>query len=234
MIVGAIILLVLGAGSLTLFLIRKLKGYSVEGTIIKAFTSLLFISLAVYSAFNSGHHILSLFAIIALAFGLTGDIWLELKYVFREHDKILTYAGFASFLIGHVLYICGFYLEFFSDRNPLYVILPLVVGALMGGVVLLMEKPLKLNYGNMKAIVGIYGSLLFMMAFSAISLTIMTRFQNVSLVMIAVGGILFAVSDLILCGTYFGEGKDKPFDLISNAVTYYGAQFIIAFALFFL
>ena len=53
-------------------------------------------------------------------------------------------------------------------------------------------------------------------------------------VMLFVGGTLFAISDLILCGTYFGVGKERPVDLISNAVTYYAAQFIIAFSLFFI
>ena len=52
--------------------------------------------------------------------------------------------------------------------------------------------------------------------------------------MLFVGGVLFAVSDLILCGTYLGKGKERPVDLISNAVTYYAAQYIIAFSLFFL
>ena len=30
------------------------------------------------------------------------------------------------------------------------------------------------------------------------------------------------------------EGKDKPFDLISNSITYYVAQYLIAFSIFFL
>ena len=231
--ITAIVLIGVGVITLGLFLCEKLRKYSVKATTIKAFTSLMFIAVGVYSAYNSGHHIFSLFAIIALAFGLTGDIWLELKYVFREHDKILTYAGFASFSIGHILYITGMILEFDEGRNLLYFIM-LAAGALMGLVVLSMEKPLKMNYGDMRWIVTVYGSILFMMTFSCIAMCISYGFQNVSLIMLFAGGILFALSDLILCGTYFGEGKDKPFDLISNAVTYYAAQFLIAFSLFFL
>ena len=34
--------------------------------------------------------------------------------------------------------------------------------------------------------------------------------------------------DLILSGTYFGEGKNRPVDIVTNHVTYYIAQFVIA------
>ena len=51
--------------------------------------------------------------------------------------------------------------------------------------------------------------------------------------MLIAGGVLFAVSDLILSGTYFGEGKERPFDIISNAITYYLAQYVIAFSIMF-
>ena len=43
-----------------------------------------------------------------------------------------------------------------------------------------------------------------------------------------------AVSDLILSGTYFGVGKERPVDLALNYLSYYPAQFLIASALVFL
>ena len=46
---------------------------------------------------------------------------------------------------------------------------------------------------------------------------------------------LFAsISDLILSGTYFGEGKDRPVDVITNHAAYYIAQFIIATSIAFI
>ena len=45
------------------------------------------------------------------------------------------------------------------------------------------------------------------------------------------GSILFAISDLILSGTYFGEGRERPVDLALNYLTYYGGQFLIASSL---
>ena len=61
----------------------------------------------------------------------------------------------------------------------------------------------------------------------------MKGFQNTTLLMLFIGGISFALSDLVLSGTYFGKGKDRPIDLILNYIFYYGAQFTIAFSLFF-
>ena len=49
-----------------------------------------------------------------------------------------------------------------------------------------------------------------------------------------IGAVLFALSDLVLSGTYFGVGKDRPADLIANYLLYYPAQYLIALSLLFL
>ena len=49
-----------------------------------------------------------------------------------------------------------------------------------------------------------------------------------------IGGVFFAISDLILSGTYFSTGKDRPVDVITNHATYYIAQFIIASSILFI
>ena len=72
------------------------------------------------------------------------------------------------------------------------------------------------------------------MVATAFSVWMMTGFNNKGLMLIFIGGVLFAVSDLILNMTYFAEGHEKPFDIISNSITYYAAQFLIALAILFL
>ena len=230
----SIVFMSLGAISLALFLIGKLKGYSVKETLIKSIASLFFIATAGVGLYYKGAHILSLFVTLGLICGLLGDIWLELKYVFRQEEKLFTYAGFIAFAMGHMLYIPGMYLEFYHGENVLYIIIPLAVGLVAGFANLFLSKLLKLNFGEYKAICVIYGALLFSMFFVTLSLNILHGFQTTSLILLFVGGILFVVSDLILSGTYFGEGKDRPIDLISNAITYYSAQYVIAFSLYFL
>ena len=229
-----IILICAGAVLLFFFLKEKVKAYSVKAVMFKAAASICFVAVAAVSLFAKGHHALSIFVTLGLFFGVLGDIWLDFKYVFKEHDKIFTYAGFIMFALGHACYISGMFLEFFNNQNPLYIILPLIGGLLISVCNLFIAKPMKLDYSGYKVISIIYGFFLFSMTLTALSLSIMMGFNNATLIMILAGGLLFTISDLILSGTYFGKGKERPVDIITNSVTYYLAQFVIAFAIFFI
>ena len=66
------------------------------------------------------------------------------------------------------------------------------------------------------------------------SLALSMGWQNPTLNLFFAGGVLFALSDLVLSGTYFGVGKERPVDIISNNILYYGGQFLIAYSLLFL
>ena len=228
------ILICAGAVLLFFFLREKVKAYSVKAVMFKATASICFVGVAAVSLFAKGYHALSIFVTLGLFFGVLGDIWLDFKYVFKEHDRIFTYAGFIMFALGHACYISGMYLEFFNGQSPLYIVLPLVGGLLISVCNLFIAKPMKLDYSGYKVISIIYGFFLFSMTLSSLSLSIMMGFNNVTLIMMFAGGLLFTISDLILSGTYFGKGKERPVDIITNSVTYYLAQFVIAFAIFFI
>ena len=229
-----IVLLVLGAICLTLFIIEKVRKISVKSTMIKATTSFLFIALAAYSIYQNGNPPFGFFVICALAMGMLGDIWLGLKYVYKEQSRIFTFAGFSCFAVGHIFYIYGMMRKLPYPTDWYAYLIPLAFGLLCGLAVIALEKPLKYKYGEYKIISFVYGFLLFSMVATAAYLAIANKMQVAAYNMIFIGGVLFALSDLILCGTYFGEGKDKPFDLISNSINYYAAQYLIAFSLFFL
>ena len=229
-----IIFLVLGAICLTLFLIEKVRKYSIKATLIKATTSFFFIALAAYSFYVRSEEAFGSFVICGLAMGLLGDIWLDFKYVFKEHERIFTYAGFICFAIGHVFYILGIIMTLAYPNLWYAYVAPLVFGLSCGALVLLLEKPLKYVYGEYKTICFIYATLLFTTFGVTAFLATYHHFAVVTYNMLFAGAILFAVSDLILCGTYFGEGKERPIDIISNGITYYAAQYLIAFSLFFL
>ena len=229
-----LIFMVLAGLLLPYYLKEKIKSYSVKSVLIKTAISILFVAVAIYSAYVSKGHKLSPFVITGLLFGLTGDIWLDLKYVYPKDDKIYSYAGFIVFGIGHVLFITGLYLEFFNKANVLYIIIPLILAGFCGVLTQILAKPLKLNYGDMKWIVFIYSLTLFSLPLCSGSLLLLHSFNNMTLTLIFAGGLLFAISDLVLSGTYFGKGHETPLDFICNYLTYYPAQFLIAFSLFFL
>ena len=231
------VLIVCAAIALVQYVREKIKAYSLRAVLIKSVVSTLFIAVGVCglhaSAANAGGSPIGVLVVMGLVCGLLGDIWLDLKYVFPEHDLPFTYAGFAVFGIGHVLYIAGMLARFYSPDRVAFVLVPIALGIVMSVVNAALEKPMKLDYGRMKPIVIAYGVLLFATMLLSGSLAWSYGWQEPALNLLFAGGVLFAVSDLVLSGTYFGTGHERPIDFVLNYFTYYPAQFLIATALMF-
>ena len=231
-----IVLLLIGAITLFLYIRQKLKAYNLKTVFLKTLVSVIFIAVAVCGWYASARSVglssFGVFIVLGLLFGLLGDIWLDLKYVYPAEDDPYTYAGFASFAIGHALFITGMLLRY-HPTSVLYVILPFLLAVLVSAGNILMEKTMKLDFGKMRLIVFGYGAILFSTVLVSGSLALSFSWREPSLNLIFVGGILFALSDLVLSGTYFG-GKERPIDIILNYLTYYPAQFLIALSLLFL
>ncbi len=83
-----------------------------------------------------------------------------------------------------------------------------------------------LQYGSLRGISTAYGALLFFMTVFTLGNALLGR--NVGLAVMGIGGLLFLRSDLILSGTYFGVGKDRPVHIVSNHLLYYLGQYMIA------
>ncbi len=232
------ILLCAGAIALVCYIREKLRAYSLKAVYLKTLVSVLFLAVGVTGAFRCAgagkESLLYPFVLMGLLFGLLGDIWLDLKYVFPEKDEPFTYAGFCVFGIGHVLYVVGMLLVWAPEGKPLTVLLPFLLALLMSAVTALLEKPMGLRYGKMKPTVIAYGFLLFSTGTVSGLLAVLHGWRVPALNLIFAGGVLFALSDLVLSGTYFGTGKDRPIDIILNYLTYYPAQFLIASSLLLL
>ena len=231
------ILIVCAAISLVLYVREKIRAYSLKAALIKSVVSALFIAVGVYGMFvsapNAGENPIGPLIVMGLVCGLLGDIWLDLKYVFPEHDRAFTYAGFAAFGVGHVLYIAGMLVRFFPPDGIAYVLAPIALGTVLSFVNAVLEKPMKLDYGRMKPVVVAYGILLFTTMLLSGSLALCHDLQEPALNLLFAGSVLFAASDLVLSGTYFGTGHERPIDFVLNYFTYYPAQFLIATALSF-
>ncbi len=226
--------LVLGLIALCLFLKLRVQKCSAQATVAKAFVSMFFILSWIVTAYCKGMPPYAAFVGAGLLFGLLGDIWLDLKFCYAPDNDFYTKMGFLSFAVGHVFY-CAAVVFGVSAFKPV-AILPALGVALVGALAVFFgEKAMKLNYGAFKLISTLYGAVLIFMASFAFFTALFAGFaENKNLVVLAIGGALFLASDLILSGTYFGEGKSRPVDVVTNHVLYYAAQFVIAASVLFI
>lgn len=230
-------LVVVEALAVVLFLSKRVKGYTVKATISKAICSVLFIFTCIVGQILTNLEVdksIFYFLIMGLVFGMLGDIFLELKYVFTDHDEEFTNSGFIAFLVGHVFFILGIIFNFLKERTIWAFVLPLAFGAIITLMVVLLEKPLKMEYGKYKTITIIYSLVLFYFVGMAGYLAIINHFQVTSINLLFIGSCLFGLSDLVLSQTYFGKDHNKPLDSIINISLYYAAQILIAGSIFFI
>ena len=229
--------LIIGAVFLTIFLVERVKEKRIIAVIFKGLTSLMFILTALLAWMFSIRPTCSfgIFFLIALFFGLLGDVFLDIKFITKKYEDLFTRLGFISFGIGHIFFISGlFQYYFYGGIHVLFIIIPAIVAFALAIFSLLMEKFMPIRYGNMKPFIPTYGVLLFFVTAIYISFSIFYHWQFMTLMLMSVGFILFAASDLVLNNTYFSKGFDKPIYIIINHVLYYIAQFLIAVSLFFL
>ena len=229
----SIILIALGAVFTTLFIHGKLTNYSWRTTMFKTIDSLLFLSLGIYLYFYKGQPSIGIFIILGLTFGLLGDVALAFKRIAKQKDKFFTLLGMVFFIIGHIFYTTGLFVNYYVPGNVLHIIIPLVAAVIIAITIVIIELKLKFKLGGFKYFGILYFTALFSVSMSCLSLNILHSFQSTFLIMMLVGALIFASSDVLLTRTYFKENCPKGF-LISTSVTYYLAQFIIAFTLFLL
>ena len=232
--IACIILICIALVLLVWYIISKCQKYDLKELFIKTAISVLFVAVSLVATYSSGKFTLfNVFIILGLVLGLIGDILLDLKFIDLERTIGYTYAGMVSFGLGHILFITGI-ISNYSKGGALYIILAIICDVVFSFATILLEKPLKLNYGRYKKISFGYALCLFGTLAFSFFLALENQFSILPLNLFIVGAALFAISDLVLSGTYFGEGKERPIDFILNYITYYGAQFVIAMLLLYL
>lgn len=216
--------IVLGVFFCALFLKDRLEHREVRSLFFKGATSLCFFVMGWQGLFSCQALSWGLWLLLGLFFGLFGDIWLGLKWAYPKQDTRYTFAGFICFALEHFCILMGLVLH---SSQPVFMLVALVFSMIGSYVVVSMEKRMKLRYGLFKGVALVYG--IFLLAVPLYSFFLcLSNHMDTGYALLAVAGLNFVGSDIILSGTYFGKGKDVPLYVLSNHIFYYLAQFLIA------
>ena len=224
-------LLIVGILATAVFLVLRVQRGGIAALYAKAVASLCFIATAI-AATNENRLFLDFgsWMTFGLVFGLLGDVWLDLKWIYLQDKDSYLYSGFIFFLLGHVCFVTAVFKV--GPYTPASLIVAFAAALVIAFVAILLEKPLKMHYGKFKWIVFLYSFMLALTMTMSMTLAVLTGFEKMWTVM-SVGGLLFLLSDLVLSGMYFGEGKNTSFNVILNHTLYYAAQFIMAATVLF-
>ncbi len=233
-----IVSLVLGFAAMMSFLVKYNRKRTLIGVFNKMIVSLFFIFTAFFSILDNLDNVSTvrygLLLLMGMIFGLLGDIYLDQKWIYPEHDGKYLYAGFLVFLVGHVFYVCAMYTKIAAyGFKPIHFLYAALIAIVVDVCNLAMEKPTKQNYGSYRPIVIIYTFFVGCTPGMAIVSMFVSHFEP-AFIMMSVAGALFLLSDIILSPMYFGKDRNTPVNFVINHVTYWLAQYLIALSIFFI
>ena len=236
--VAIIILLVLGAITSAVFIASKVINYSLKTIILKTIASLFFVAVAVVSfcLTDNEHLLFKIFALLGLILGLLGDVFLGFKYITKGNmQKLFVLLGMFAFAFGHISYIVALLVGFYVPGNVIFILLPFLLPIVIMSCYMVVAKKVGINFGKGMLPFGLfYLYCLTCMFSSALSVVILHKFSNTTLIIFFVGAICFVCSDFMLTGSYFKPGERSKSYRAIYSVFYYLAQFLIAFSIFFL
>jgi len=224
-----IIFIVLCALAASLFIFMRIRHVGLHGFWTKLIASLVFVVGAVVAIMlKKEPQRYMYFIVLGLLFGLIGDMLLELKLVYRPHDKQYTNGGILSFSIGHVGYIVALTMFATATKNILVpVFVSLAIGSVLATIIVVNSPNLGVDFGIHKGPAFAYSFILCITMVYAVALAIFIP----SLWIMAVGLFFFLASDLVLSLIYWGGRNNNVMNII-NLSMYYVAQILIMTSLF--
>jgi len=165
----------------------------------------------------------TLLILVGLTLSLLGDWCL----IFQDNAQAFL-AGLVAFLLAHFLYIAAFIylqLSLHLKRNETGEILIAICLAMVGSAVYSYMRP---GLGKMRAPVITYVVAISVMVHRALAIALVHPGPATQPALIALGAILFFLSDAILGVNKFRFRGQMPKYKVMNLVTYYTGQLLLA------
>lgn len=224
------ILMIFSWISLYFFMKARIEGNMIRSLFYKVICSSGFLLTGIYLLYIAPSRY-SWLMVCGLFFGLLGDIWLGLKWIYEKQQDLFILAGFFCFAIGHFFYIMALWMHSVRDVPLFWWLIPLILAIVSSYAVVTYSRKKGIRYGKFQHIAVAYGSILLLMTLLAGSVSIWTKGQDQRAFFVLVGGLCFLISDLVLSMIYFKKDTNSPKRIIFNHVMYYMAQFFIAFSI---
>jgi hypothetical protein len=223
-------LIVLASLATVFFIVVRVTKGGVPGLLTKTFASVCFIALGVAGALSLYPHIekSAILILFGLVMGLIGDIVLDLKIIYPESNDLYLNSGMISFGVGHFLYLAAIILLISFNLNTLLVCIAITLP--ISALIMFASKLIKIHFGKFIVHAVLYTIILVFMSVYTIVLAI----ADTKLSLMAVGMVLFLLSDLVLSPMYFAGKQDDKFMCVANHTLYYAAQICIAAFIFFI
>lgn len=221
-------LIALAVISASLFIIWQEKEKPWLSLCLKGFASLAFCILGIVGMFfNASPFYPILFLVLGLVASILGDLFLAGINFDQLNKENTIISGMIAFSLTQILYYIGLMLwTGFS-------VWPFVIAVVFAVSSILLEKPLKLNFGKTKYFAGAYAFFLALSVSQCLFTAISLAFSHVA-ILLFVGLVLFIASDLVLELIYFKKDSKKVPLTYLNLTLYYAAQILIALSIFYI
>lgn len=191
----------------------------------KGLASLCFLAVGLLGLLRLGDWDYGWKAVAGLFLGFCGDELLAMRFIREKKHDLYFSLGAVAFSLGHVLFIWAAIER--SGRFSLWTLPILALLLLCSG---LYARRKESNAGDMHLNAVMYICLVCCMG--AVTCAAALARPDLSSALFALGGLSFVVSDNILCAHYFGNDSRFLLNWLIH-ISYYGAQLLIAWSVFF-
>ena len=208
------------------FIKTEYAGKMAKATVLKGLASACFVMLGAL-CYAENRTVFGRLILIGLILGMVGDIFLNLRNQFSGAASQKVFAiGILAFLSGHFLYIAALITQ--NAATVLPALLTAGIRSILASPPLM--KRITAPSRGLKLFGYVYLVIVIAMFSCSAVLLVLNGVQTLT-VLLAVGGLLFVVSDFIMIYYSFGK-KIKPLRAI-NLLSYYAAQLLIALCILY-
>lgn len=100
-----LLLIIFGVASQAAFITVEHKKQWTAAVLLKGLASLFFVALGIVCSLKTGFNDYDKLIIAGLILGLLGDVFLNLRHVFKSLGDKIFLIGVAAFLFGHIVYL---------------------------------------------------------------------------------------------------------------------------------